>query len=106
MAIVYVVVLAAYISFATDSTAWDKLYFINQSAIIGGFSLFIGLSEIKRGRRAMFLSLSVFQLIIIAYNVIDWRGEFTFNYYLSLGLCILLVCVFLIAIIYDRKGKG
>ena len=106
MATGYVLALLAYMSFANDSIAWDKLYFINQSAIIGGFSLFIGLFEIKRGRRVTFLSLSVFQLIIIAYNVIDWRGEFTLNYYLSLGLCIMLLCIFLIAIIYDRKGKG
>lgn len=106
IAIAYVVVLTAYISLANDSIAWDKVYFINQLAIIGGFSLFIWLREIKRGRRAFFLSLSVFQLLMIAYNIVDWRGKFELNYYLSLGFCFTLLCIFLIAIHYDRKVKG
>ena len=105
-AVLYVLILLLFMGYSNGSALTDAVYFVNQDMAIGLFALGCGISEIRRGRRAFFLSLSVFQLLMIAYNIVDWRGEFEMNYYLSLGFCFTLLCIFLIAFYYDRKVKG
>lgn len=100
-----VLILLLFMGYSNGSALTDAVYFVNQDMAIGLFALGCGISEIRRGRRAFFLSLSVFQFIRTAYSSVDYRGEYAINIYLALAMCICVITIFLIGFFYDRKIK-
>lgn len=102
---IYVPLLIFYMSASDGSLIFHKLYFFNEKLYMLLLLVSIGLNDYKRSRRILFFSVSLINLAVILYILLDWDEALVYNFWVVFSLCLFSLLTLTIPFIYDRNAK-